>query len=181
MTSKKWKEEWWSTSDDRADEHNTIEYGWSEDWGYWIQVMDDRLKMADDWHSPYNTLAELDRFRASVLDGGREGCYLSAYTGPRGRGKRVDFEVMMDLWDIYQVANTRILSEFRNLSEREIQEVSETVEAKNDDEWVNPWAKKCVCGDCEAFDALVATNDTNDEGDESDESDENDKDEDEDD
>ncbi|KAF4183377.1 hypothetical protein CNMCM8694_002505 [Aspergillus lentulus] len=175
MTSKKWKEEWWYESDDRADEHNRIEYGWSEDWGYWIKVMDDRLKMADDWHSPYNTLAELDRFRASVLDGGREGCYLSAYTGPRGRGKKVDFEVMMDLWHIYQVANTEILSEFRNLSKREIQEVSETVEAKNDDEWVNPWAKKCVCDDCEAFDALVATDNTNDE------SDENDKDEDEDD
>lgn len=142
--------------------------------------MDGRLEMADDWHSRYNTLAELDRFRASVLDGGREGCYLSVYTGPRGRGKRVDFEVMMDLWELYKVANSHILSEFRNLSKREIDEVSDTVEAKIIDEWVNPWARKCECQDCEAFDALVAANNKKNESDENDNDEEEDEDEDED-
>jgi hypothetical protein len=177
----RWKKESWYITDDRADEHNTIHYGWNEDWGYWIKVMDDRLQMADDWHCPYNTLAELDRFRASVLDGGRDGCYLSAYTGPRGRGKKVDFEVLLDLWTIYEVPNeTKITAEFRNMSEREIQEVTDTIEAKNEDEWVNPWARtesQCGCGDCEEceeFDAIDAIDAT----DESDESDENDKEED---
>ncbi|KAF7169906.1 hypothetical protein CNMCM6106_004776 [Aspergillus hiratsukae] len=157
-----WQEESWSIRDIKAYEHIRIDYGWDEDQGYWIKVMDDRLRMRDDGHF----VMEIDRFRASVLDGGQQGCYLSAYTGPRGKGKKVRMDVMFDLWDIYKVPDVKgILMECRKLSEREVQEFCDAVEEEED--WAHVWS------DCESEES-----DESDESEESDECDENDKEED---
>lgn len=152
LTITRWEEESHSIRDIKAYEHIRIEYGWDEDQGYWIKVMDDRLEMKDDFRAPDHMMAEIDHFRAHVLDGGQKGCYLSAYTGPRGEGKKVDFEVMIDLWDLYKVPNEKkIFGEFRNMSDREIEEVIETIDEKQDDEWVNPWIGAGTNCECEAF------------------------------
>lgn len=162
MIITRWEEESWAIYDDRADEHIKIHYGWDEDRGYWIKVMDDRLKMPDDGYF----VTEIDRFRASVLDGGQEGCYLSAYTGPRGQGKKVGMDVMFDLWDIYKVPDEKkILGECRKMSEREVQEMYDAIE--EEEGWSHVWS-----------DVESEESDESDESDEGDEGDENDKDED---